>query len=229
MCGRYSIVLSADDLQLSFGDALQMPSELPVNYNQAPTQLGLVLTNQKPDRLQLYHWGLVPSWAKDRKLGARMINARREGIEAKASFRKPIRRQRCLVLGDSFYEWKSAPDGKRPFRILPREGPFLVMAGIWERWQPEGANTSYNSYSIITGPPNADMAGLHDRMPMLLQHSEQQSVWLDSDAELDTVLALLQTPPAGTLQSYEVSRAVNSVRNNGAQLHEPVSEGPTLF
>ncbi len=222
MCGRYSIVLTEEMLQLQFGDALQLPSELPENYNVAPTQRGLVLTNRDPDRLQLFKWGLVPFWAKDTKGGARLINARSESIAEKPSFRKPIREKRCLVIADSFYEWKRSGSTKQPFRILPADDRLLIMAGIWERWKPKDdpeADYLY-SYSIITGPPNADVTGLHDRMPMLLQESEQQSTWLSKDADLDTILALLTPPPDGTLRSYPVSTEVNNVRNNGPQLHD---------
>jgi putative SOS response-associated peptidase YedK len=223
MCGRYSVVIDDEKLKQQFSRAIQLPpGGLPTNYNVAPTQQNPVIADIAADEVRLFTWGLVPFWAKDRKIGSRMINARSEGIEEKPSFRQAIRQRRCLVLADSFYEWKREGKDKTPYRIFPQDGSLLVMAGIWERWQPKAeplAETLY-SYSIITGAPNAEMQPLHDRMPMLLLDETQQGRWLDPALPLAEVLDLLQTPPDGVLKSYPVSKAVNSVRNNGPALHE---------
>ncbi|NJB87038.1 putative SOS response-associated peptidase YedK [Lewinella marina] len=221
MCGRYSVVIDEAKLRKQFSrDLITPPAGLPVNYNLAPTQDGLVITDAQPDRLSSFRWGLVPFWAKDLKIGARMINARREGIEDKPSFRKPIRERRCLVIGDSFYEWQRQGGKKIPHRILPADDSLLVMAGIWEEWRGEGEPVY--TYSVITGAPNREMTPIHDRMPMLLTDGERQSTWLDPNADLKTVLDLLQTPPDGTLRAYPVSSAVGNVRNNGPELHQPL-------
>ena len=226
MCGRYSVVIDEQKLRAQFTRDLQKIGATPAtNYNVAPTQLNPVITNRQPDALQNFRWGLVPFWAKDLKIGARMINARREGIADKPSFRKPIREKRCLVLADSFYEWKRHDDGKTPYRIFPADGSLLVMAGIWEQWRPKDGGDPVFTYSIITGEPNAEMEGLHDRMPMLLQTEAQQQTWLADDTALDDVLQLLRTPPDGTLDYYPVSPVVGNVRNNGPELHERVSAG----
>jgi len=224
MCGRYSIVIDEKKLREQFGRQLQLPVEgLPTNYNVAPTQQGLVITGSKPEQLSLFRWGLVPFWAKDLKIGARMINARSEGIEDKPSFRKPIRERRCLVLADSFYEWQRHEGGKTPMRILPADGSLLVMAGIWESWRPkDDPESPVFTFSIITGAPNAEMAPVHNRMPMLLSQEQAQSAWLDPRLPIPEVLELLRTPPDGTLEYYPVSAAVGNVRNNGAELHEAV-------
>lgn len=220
MCGRYSVVLDEAKLRKQFTTALTQPAAgLRANYNMAPTQTGLVITDRKPDRLSEFRWGLVPFWAKDLKVGARMINARSEGIEEKSSFRKPIRERRCLVIGDSFYEWQRKDGKKQAYRILPTDDRLLVMAGIWESWTPKAGGDTVYTYSIITGAPNQEMAPIHDRMPMLLLDEVQQSSWLDPDAELSDVLALLRTPPNGTLTAYAVSAEVGNVRNNGPGLH----------
>ena len=224
MCGRYSVVIDEAKLRKQFTKDLVAPAGgLPTNYNMAPTQDGLVITDRDPARLALYRWGLVPFWAKDLKIGARMINARSEGIEDKASFRKPIREKRCLVVADSFYEWKREGGSKTPFRILPTDGSLLVMAGIWESWSPPDGGDPVHTYSIITGAPNAEMKPIHDRMPMLLPDGERQSTWLDRDARLPDILELLRTPPDGILRTYAVSQQVGNVRNNGPQLHEPAA------
>lgn len=228
MCGRYSIVIDLEKLQQQFGEALQLPaghSSLPLNYNVAPTQNGLVLTDQQPDQLSLFRWGLVPFWAKDLKIGARMINARSEGIEGKPSFRKAIRERRCLVIADSFYEWQRRGKDKQPYRILPTDGRLLVMAGLWESWYgPDRDAEPVHSFTIITGAPNAEMQPLHDRMPMLLQEGSQQSAWLDGGLALPQVLSLLQTPADGVLRAYPVGKSVGNVRNNGPELHQSVPE-----
>lgn len=222
MCGRYSVVINEAKLRKQFARDLKLPKAgLPTNYNVAPTQQNPVITNRNPDELSLFRWGLVPSWAKDLKIGARMINARREGIENKPSFRKPIREKRCLVLADSFYEWQRKDGEKTPYRIQPTDGSLLVMAGIWEQWFPkDGDGDPVFSYSIITGAPNDEMEPIHDRMPMLLQTEAAQEKWLHTDTALDEVLALLRTPRAGTLAYYPVSPLVGNVRNNGPELHD---------
>lgn len=221
MCGRYSIVVSDEQLRQQFGSSLELPpSGLPTNYNMAPTQSGAVITDQDADRVQLFQWGLIPFWAKDPKIGSRMINARREGIEEKPSFRSAIRERRCLVLADSFYEWRRDAEGKTPFRILPADEGLLVMAGIWERWRPSGSDDTLYTYSVITGPPNQLMEPIHDRMPMLLLDEAAQSHWLDQSAPLEEVLELLQPVAEERLKLYPISRAVNNVRNNGPSLHD---------
>ncbi|MEM6770095.1 MAG: SOS response-associated peptidase [Bacteroidota bacterium] len=224
MCGRYSIVLDEAKLKQQLSREIQFPvTGLPTNYNVAPTQNGVVITNREPNRVKLFRWGLVPHWAKDLKIGVRMINARREGIATKPSFRKPIREKRCLVVADSFYEWQRHADGKTPQRIFPADGRYLVMAGIWEQWWPSPEVTDpVRTFSIITGAPNAEMAPVHDRMPMLLMDERDQNTWLDPDAPLDDALALLTTPRDGVLEYYPVPAAVGNVRNNGPALHERV-------
>ena len=217
------MVIDEAKLRKQFTRDLAMPeSGMPTNYNVAPTQQNPVITNKDPNQLNLFRWGLVPSWAKDLKIGARMINARREGIESKPSFRKAIREKRCLVLADSFYEWQRHKGGKTPLRIQPTDGSLLVMAGIWEQWWPKDGSTEEPvfTYSIITGEPNDEMEPIHNRMPMLLQSEDQQAEWLSDETPLDEVLGLLRTPPAGTLTYYPVSPLVGNVRNNGPELHE---------
>ncbi|MBB4078858.1 putative SOS response-associated peptidase YedK [Lewinella aquimaris] len=224
MCGRYSVVIDEAKLRKQFSRELVHPDGgLKANYNMAPTQDGLVITDQAPDRLSSFRWGLVPFWAKDLGIGARMINARSEGIEDKPSFRKPIRERRCLVIGDSFYEWQRKDGKKTPFRIMPADEQLLVMAGIWEEWRPKDGGDTVFTYSVITGAPNAEMQPIHDRMPMLLLDDEMQSQWLDPNAALPDILGLLRTPPDGTLRPYAVSSKVGNVRNNGPELHERVN------
>lgn len=218
MCGRYSFSTTKAKIEAALDLELDADSEqLEINYNIAPTQKAYVITNDAPGALQQFQWGLIPSWSKDFKLGGKLINARAETVLEKPSFRNAVRQRRCLVLADSFYEWKKEGKEKTPFRILPDQGELLVMAGIWENWRGDGK--LIQSFSIITTGPNQEMAPIHDRMPLVLPDRESRAKWLEEKdpAMLET---MLQVPADGLLKMYVVSDLVNSVRNNGVKLHE---------
>lgn len=218
------MVASAKKIEEVLGEGIALPGELPLNYNVAPTQSGLVLTDADPHQLKLFRWGLVPFWAQDLSIGSRMINARGETILEKPAFRQAIRRRRCLVLADSFYEWRREGKHKTPLRIMRPDEELLLMAGIWERWQGDDRSEPVHTYSIITAAPNAEMSPVHNRMPVFFPNTDQQSAWLDPSLSDAHITELLQTPADGTLKWYPVSSLVNKVRNNGPELHEP-SEG----
>lgn len=222
MCGRYSQTLSAQQIDEAFGVAT-VPEDIQPNYNVAPTQLAPVITNRHPERVELFEWGLVPFWSKDGKNTGRMINARAETLLEKPSFRKPARERRCLVVGDSFYEWRREGKQKQPFRIRLADGQPAVFAGIWEYWRDKD-NPEHErlTYSIITAEPNAEMSRVHNRMPVVLAEADLRAAWLSNDLGDDDIRELLRTPPDGTLEMYAVSTEVNSVRNNGPELHEGV-------
>lgn len=219
MCGRYSLVTSAKKIHDQLNIDIQVPEGQVANYNVAPTQLSWVITNEQPDKVQAYRWGLIPQWAKDDKIASRLINARCEGIDEKPAFRQAVRKRRCLVLADSFYEWKREGGKKMPYRIQLPDDRLMLLAGIWEFWKQDD-DTIY-TYSIITTSPNEEMKQLHDRMPVVLIDEEAQARWL-SDAPLENNLALLRPAPDHTLELYQVSTLVNNVRNNGPELHERV-------
>lgn len=225
MCGRFSLSTDQQTIQDQLGP-VQVGENLRINYNIAPTQPSYVITNDDPDQLQYFTWGLLPFWSREPRVTGRLINARMEGIESKPSFRLPIRRRRCWVLADSFYEWRKIGDQKTPFRIFPKDGSLMIMAGLWDLW--EGADRSIHTFSIITCPPNREVAPLHDRMPVVLTSPGQRERWLQATA-IEDILGLLKTPPDGILDMYPVSDKVNSVRNNSPDLHEPVSDQLSLF
>lgn len=225
MCGRFSFSTSKEKLQQQFGE-IDTGTNLRINFNVAPTQHSYVITNDSPNRLQYITWGLIPHWSNDGKNTGKLINARMEGIATKPSFRLPIRKRRCWVLADSFYEWRKEGDKKIPYRILLKNGEVMVMAGIWDVWYK--GDYAVKSFSIITAPPNKEVAPLHDRMPVILHNKDLQHRWLE-DLDIDEVLPLLNTPPDDILNLYRVSDKVNSVINNSPELHEPVPEPPTLF
>jgi len=196
------------------------------SYNIAPTQQGLVVTNEQPFALQYLEWGLIPAWSNTGKNQGKLINARAEGIFTKPSFRVPIRQKRCLVIADSFYEWRRSGTRKLPYRILPKDGTLLMMAGIWEEWKSYGELKQ--TFSIITTPPNTEMAKLHNRAPVILSDALECQLWLANNS-LEDINSLLQPLKDDFFKIYPVSPMVNSVRYNSPHLHEEVPEELDLF
>lgn len=225
MCGRFSFATTPEKARKQLGDA-EIGQNLRLSYNIAPTQHAYVITNEHPKRLEYLAWGLIPHWAKDEKGAGKLINARMEGIAAKPSFRVPIRRRRCLVLADSFYEWRNEGGKKAPYRIMLKNGELMLLAGIWDIWYK--GDYAMRTFSIITCPPNREVAPLHNRMPLILPKKEQQERWL-SELTVDEVLAMLETPPDGILDIYQVSEMVNSVKNDAPGLHLRVGGQTSLF
>lgn len=225
MCGRFSFSTSKEKIQQQFGD-LEVDTNLRINFNVAPTQHSYIVTNDSPHRLQYVTWGLIPHWSNDGKNTGKLINARAEGIVTKPSFRLPIRKRRCWVIADSFYEWRKTSAGKIPYRLLLKNGALMVMAGIWDICYKD--DYAIKSFSIITTKPNQETAGLHDRMPMILANKADQHRWLE-DISIERVQEMLHTPANDILNIYRVSEKLNSVINNAPDLHEPLPETPSLF
>ena len=223
MCGRYVSALPAAELARIFGALGELPNVEP-SWNVAPTNcMPVIRRHPESDerRLDLLTWGLVPHFPKDLKAARKPINARAETVASSGMFRGAFASRRCIVPADLFYEWKAEPGGKQPFAIGRRDGRPLALGGLWESWkQPDG--TLLRTYAIITTVANEDMAGLHDRMPLVLEE-QAWAAWLGEDAASATTL--LRAAPAATLRMWPVSRAVNNVRNNGAELVAPVPDG----
>jgi putative SOS response-associated peptidase YedK len=191
--------------------------------------------------LRLLRWGLVPTWAKDTSGGARLINARSETVAVKPSFRAAFAKRRCLIPADGYYEWVTEDKAKKPFYIYRTDGGILAFAGIYELWRnsvvPEDHEDAwYWSASIITTQATDDIGRIHDRTPMVIA-PEGWTDWLDpANKERESLLAAMRpatTSGSGGLTSYPVSTAVNSVRNNGPSLIEPLGDaeptGSSLF
>lgn len=223
MCGRYS--LSTSKLIVQEELEIQSPVQLLISYNIAPTQLAYVITNRSPNTLQQMHWGILPAWSTTKVLTGKMINARAESIFEKPSFKESILKRRCLVPADSFYEWRKEGKSKKPFRILPKDGSLMTLAGIWEVWQD--ADEQIYTFSIITCAANSDVDSLHNRMPILLNKQQRQS-WL-GELSIDGIKELLQTPRPGLLKMYRISEKANSPRFNQASIHQEVNDTLTLF
>ena len=212
MCGRFTLTSNLDDLQGRFQfDALDL--EYRPSYNIAPTQQVLTVTNDGQRQARLMRWGLVPFWAKDLKVGSRMINAVGETLAAKPAFRSLIKKRRCLILADGFFEWRKEGKEKIPTYIFLKSKEPFALAGLWDTWRsPEGEVVQ--SCTIVTTTPNDFIAPIHNRMPVVLS-GEAEALWLDPLTEDAAVVTPLLVPcPAEAMNSYIVSQLVNSARIN---------------
>jgi putative SOS response-associated peptidase YedK len=213
------------------GDFRSLAERVAVpRYNVAPTQEAIVLANDQPAGSQetsVYltsmRWGLIPSWAKDASIGARLINARGETLSEKPSFRSAFKNRRCIVPASGFYEWKAEGGAKTPYYIQRRDSKPLLFAGLWESWRQTGLN-ELRSFTIVTTDSNADLAPIHNRMPVIFDNVAALC-WLDQGSAAGDLQALLVPPPNGELESHVVSRYVNSVTNDGPQCIEAVGTG----
>ena len=223
MCGRFTLAADTTTLTETF-PGLELPDQLRPRYNIAPTQEVAAVANNNPAKIELFRWGLIPSWAKDPAIGNRMINARSETLAEKPSFRTAYRRWRCLVLADGYYEWRKAPAGgaKTPFYIrMASEKPF-AFGGLWEQWNQSGDADAVLSCTIITCPPNEMLEQIHHRMPVILDH-DAYDLWLEPTNQKPAELNHLLMPyPADEMTAYAVSRLVNQPKNDRAECILPV-------
>lgn len=222
MCGRY-VFSSPQDLAARF-QVLQVPLKLAPTYNAAPSQeLPVVVEDDNGDRvIRLMRWGLVPRWRKPGQ-GSTVapINARAETLLDKPLFRPLVTRKRCLVPGSGFYEWQRSGGRKRPYYIHLRDEPVFAFAGLYDEL-PDAEDGDGASFTIITTPPNALVAPLHDRMPAILPVDDEDD-WLDRAlTDPHAAQALLAPFPADRMVADPVSPAVNNVRNNGPELIEAI-------
>ena len=228
MCGRYVSATPPDETARYFGAQAPEPDEaLEPNHNVAPTQAVHAVRETAGVRsLDTLRWGLVPFWAKDPKIGNRMINARAETIATKNAFRRPLAKKRCIIPADGFYEWHLPRGSKRkqPMLISRPDGEPFAFAGLWEVWRDdnnpddEGRPRELHSCTIITCAANEAMAEIHDRMPVMLPPGAWDC-WLDpADTDAQSAAALLVPAPSGLIRMHPVSTEVNNVRNNGPHL-----------
>ncbi len=221
MCGRYASSRPADDLAAHFEVDAPVEEVLPPSYNVAPTDpVYAVLERKGARQLRVLRWGLVPSWAKDPKVGARFINARRETVGDKPAFRAAYARRRCLVPADGYYEWQRHEGGKQPWFLSSAQDEPLAMAGLYEVWRsPEDAYLW--TCTVLTTEAADDLGHVHDRTPLLVPPSAWQR-WLDPE-RADPGADLLVPATPGVLQAWPVSSAVGNVRNDGPELVLPQS------
>lgn len=228
MCGRFASTTPPDKLAAYFGAEAPMDAddeEHGPDFNVAPTRDVPVVRIREDERhLDFLRWGLVPRWAKDLRIGSKMINARAETVATKNAYRSAFKRRRCIVSADGFYEWKRLdPKTKQPMYIHRSDGDPLAFAGLFERWTDAENLREIHTCTIITTTPNATMEPIHNRMPVLLPPNAWDA-WLDpANDDVDGLQELLVPAPDSLLTAYAVSTEVNNVRNNNPSLLERVS------
>ena len=223
MCGRYTLYSTVEQLRDHFLID-QVESEISPNYNVAPTQeVSAIIRREGSNVLTKLHWGLVPFWAKEKKIGSKMINARLETVATKPAFRDVFKKRRCLIPADGFFEW-TGPKGQRQplFITMPDKTP-SAFAGLWETWQDKAEpNNIYRSCTIITREASGPLRKIHNRMPVALA-PEAYDAWLDhEDQEISHLQEVLSRSAITEFAFYPVSKQVNTVRNNEPGNIEPV-------
>jgi putative SOS response-associated peptidase YedK len=227
MCGRFSASRPPDLTEEAYA-AVVVDDPPPPSWNVAPTDPVSVVVHREDRReLRTLRWGLIPSWADDKRIASRLINARAETVATKPAFRTALLRRRCLVPADGWYEWRAEPGRpKQPF-FISRRDTSTAFAGLYEVWRDPATEELVRTCTIVTTTASPGLAYLHERMPVVLP-PHTWDVWLDREyADIEGLLALLR--PRDGFDAYPVSDAVNSVRNNGPSLVEPVAAEGSLF
>ena len=235
MCGRFSLTTAPEAMRALF--RFDNLPNLPARYNIAPTQQVAVVRPIDGSRscddnsireLTMMRWGLIPHWAKDASMAAKMINARAETLSEKPSFREAVKSRRCLVPADGFYEWRMEDGRKQPFRIGMKGGDPFAFAGLWERWAVKSTGAGLNegdeveTVTIVTTIANDKLHLIHARMPVILP-PEAFEGWLNPDNDLGTACALLKPHPAEPMAFYRVGQMVNNVKNDDPGCTAPLN------
>ena len=222
MCGRYTLIASPQALRALFGYEEQ--PNFPPRYNIAPTQpVAIVRVVEGQRQFALMRWGFLPSWAGDPKKFSLLINARGETVRDKPAYQAAMKRRRCLIPADGFYEWQVKGGDKRPFYVRARSGTPLAFAGLWETWTgPNGEEL--DTAVIVTTRANEMLGAIHERMPAIVA-PEAFDLWLGA-ADVAAAAALIAPAPGNLLEAREVSTAVNRTANDHPQLIEPIGIVP---
>jgi len=223
MCGRYRLSRRKQIVEEYF-DAVSSEEDWAPRYNIAPTQ-PIPVIRQSPKEpvreLSIIRWGLIPSWAKDSSVAAKMINARSETASTKPAFRDALKSRRCLIPADGFYEWRRTGKAKQPYCFEVNQGQLFALAGLWDRWKDPNGNW-IKSCSILTTTPNAVTSAVHDRMPVILD-PDSYDLWLDPGMQNVAAVSELLTPyDACLMRCYPVSNRVNHVGNDDEECSRPV-------
>jgi putative SOS response-associated peptidase YedK len=226
MCGRFTLTQPA-----YIAAKFELDNFAPVEpefyeprFNVAPTQRIVVIPTVDGERVaRRMRWGLIPSWARDAKIGSSMINARAEGVATKPSFRNAFKSRRCLIPADGFYEWQPTPRGKQPYRIMLADGSMFAFAGLWERWRDPVTDEWIESCCIVTCEPNELAAKFHNRMPVIIGDADYDA-WLTGTP--DQALELLKPYPAEEMRAYPVSARVNTPKDDLPELVAEIDVPP---
>ena len=212
MCSRY--FLDADGNIIAYTFRVPPNPSIRKRFNIAPTQEAPVVrvAASGEREIAMLRWGLVPAWAKEVKVGTRMINARAEGVDSKPAFRDAVKRRRCIVPATGFFEWQGEAGRKQPFAITAQDQPLFAFAGLWERWKPD-AGEPVETFTIVTTDANPAVAKIHDRMPVILP-MDAIDPWLTGPPE--SALALLK-PYEAEVNLRPVGKFVSNVNNEGPQ------------
>lgn len=213
MCGKFIQISNPEKIKVKISE-LEISDEVNTGftprYNISPTQNILSVLNYQTPTLTYTRWGLIPFWAKDMSIGNRMINARAETLLDKPSFKTPLRKHRCIIFADGFYEWKSTQGGKTPYFIHLKDAEPFALAGLWDTWTDKKTGSSVTTSTIITTMPNDLIEEIHNRMPVILGRDDYMT-WLNPGSSTDAALtACLKTYPPDTMEAYEISRLVNN-------------------
>lgn len=223
MCGRYRLSRRKQLVEEYF-DTADWQDDWSPRYNIAPTQAIPVIRQHPKEpvrQISTMRWGLVPSWAKDPSVAAKMINARSESASTKPAFRDALTSRRCLIPADGFYEWVRTGKAKQPYCFEVNEGELFAFAGLWDRWRDASGNW-VKTCSILTTTPNAVTSAVHDRMPVILD-PDSYDLWLDPGmTDVVEVSNLLKPSDAGLMKSYPVSTRINHVANDDEECSRPV-------
>ena len=220
MCGRTSLFVPQSVLEDQF-DATAVGPITP-RYNIAPGDELATIQNDAPDEIDLLEWGLLPSWVDDSSNSPKPINARAETVAEKPMFRDAFEERRCLILADGFYEWKGRRGSKQPYRITRTDDQPFAFAGLWEQYEEPTGDTR-ETVTIITTDANEVVADVHDRMPVMLEESDEETWLTASDEEM--LQGVLDPYPADQLRAYPVSKKVNNPANDSADVIEEIDIG----
>ena len=226
MCGRFTVQLTGGEIHELYDVAQpQLAMELPLRYNGAPTQAFAACRLDEEGRrvVTSLRWGLVPSWAKDAGIGARLINARAETVNEKPSFRAAFRARRCLVPASGWFEWQGTGRAKRPWFLALEDGSPLSFAALWERW--DKGEDGLETFTIITTEACEHLAGIHHRQPAIIP-PDRFADWLDPGSQPEQLLDLVRAPCAGPFERRPVSTRVNRVANDDARILERADAVP---
>lgn len=217
MCGRFTLTHDINAVARAFRVPVPPSLQTSARYNVAPTQNIVTAINDGSPHLDMLRWGLIPSWAKDESIGSKMINARAETLAEKPSFKRLLRSRRCLIAADGFYEWKKEAGGKTPMYITMKDSEIFALAGLWDTWKNADGEL-IRTCTIITTAPNELLSTIHNRMPVILAPEEREA-WLDADLHDEhQLISLLKSYPTDAMQARAVSRLVNDVHHDSAEL-----------